>query len=261
MAAQAGISLVPPPGYRALGLETVDSTNREALQRARDGETSGLWIVAGEQTGGRGRSGRSWSSPPGNLYASLLLRTHAPLSVVQQLSLLAPVAAFDTCRALLPADRRESLRLKWPNDVLCAGAKLCGILLESTPAAAEGDTVVVIGWGLNVASHPQGIGQATTDLAVQGARATVAEAFTVHAERVADWLAVWAEGAGFRDIREAWLARAGPVGTAVAVRQGDGRIAGTYLGLDDDGALLLRDAAGVRHRILHGDVAHTSDSG
>ena len=119
---------------------------------------------------GAGGRGRSWSSVPGSLYASLLTRLECPPDAVHQLSLLAGVAAHDAIRAAASESGRElpGLRLKWPNDVLIGGAKLAGILPESTIIPGSGSRVVVIGIGINLASHPSYLGRAVTHLAAHG---------------------------------------------------------------------------------------------
>ena len=114
-----------PAGHRVVHLGTVTSTNAVGLERVSQGEPGGLWVVADRQEGGRGRGGRAWSSPPGNLYASHLLRPACALGIAQQLTLVAPVALADAVGRLLgrnvadatrsPAPRADiPVRLKWP---------------------------------------------------------------------------------------------------------------------------------------------------
>jgi BirA family biotin operon repressor/biotin-[acetyl-CoA-carboxylase] ligase len=236
-------------------LDDLVSTNATAFAQAAAGDPGGLWVVARQQTGGRGRSGRAWSSPPGNLYASLLLRPACSLATAQQLALLAPVTMFDCVSALTPDARARGLRLKWPNDVLIAGAKLSGVLVESS-MASDGRLAVVVGIGINLASHPDAIDQAATDLAAQGIATTLEAAFEALAAAWSRWLDVWNDGAGFAAIRQAWIDRAGPIGEALSVRTGDGqRVEGHYRGLDHDGALLLADSGGGTMRFAFGQVA------
>src|ERR1700680_2406864 len=157
----------PPPSFRSVILEEAGSTNTEAFKRAAAGEAGPLWIMARRQTNGRGRSGRMWASEPGNLYASLLQRLACPQSVVHQLSLLAGVAAVEAIAAAV-GGRINGLRLKWPNDVLIGEAKCAGILPESQIGAGGSEVVVVIGIGINLASHPTGLGRSATHLAAHG---------------------------------------------------------------------------------------------
>ena len=110
--------------------DTVDSTNAEALRRACAGTRGPLWVVAAAQSAGRGRRGRAWTSPPGNLYASLLLVDPAPAAVAPQLAFVAGIAVRDACIARRRPGLADALALKWPNDLLCRGAKIAGILIE-----------------------------------------------------------------------------------------------------------------------------------
>ena len=144
----------PPSPRQHVILDEAGSTNTEAFKRAAAGEAGPLWIMARRQTQGRGRSGRQWASEPGNLYASLLQRLACPQAVVHQLSLLAGVAVVEAIGAAA-GGRIAGLRLKWPNDVLIGEAKCAGILPESQSAGAASEVVVVIGVGINLASHPR----------------------------------------------------------------------------------------------------------
>ena len=126
-------------GVRLVSHELLVSTNTEALTLARAGERGPLWVTAGRQSAGRGRRGRSWTSEPGNLFASLLLTEPASPEHWSELSLVAALAIHDTIADLAPASRPR-LAIKWPNDLLLDGAKFAGILAEG-----EGATTVVIG--------------------------------------------------------------------------------------------------------------------
>lgn len=240
-----------PQPFRSVVLEEVGSTNREAFARAEAGETGPLWIVARRQTAGRGRSGRRWTSDIGNLYASLLMRLPCPPAAVPQLSLLTGVAVIDAIAEAAGA-ALPGLRLKWPNDVLVGQAKCTGILAESL--AGQDAVTAVVGIGINLASHPPDIGREATHLAAHGVQ-IAPEAMLGHlAPAVQGWLDVWDCGAGFARVRAAWLERAGPVGEGCAVNAGAERIAGTFLGLDPNGALLLRDERGQERTVTFGDV-------
>ena len=129
---------------RQIHYDVVGSTNAEALVRARAGDLGPLWITARVQTAGRGRRGRTWTSPSGNLYATLLLGDPGPAAVAPQLSFVAALAVHDAIVAAA-GQHALSLMLKWPNDVLCNDAKLAGILIEG-----EGRPLAVaIGIGVN----------------------------------------------------------------------------------------------------------------
>jgi BirA family biotin operon repressor/biotin-[acetyl-CoA-carboxylase] ligase len=239
---------------RSIVLEEVGSTNTEAFKRAEAGERGPLWIVARRQTQGRGRSGRSWGSEPGNLYASLLQAMDCLPSAVPQVSLLAGVAVMDAIRAAAGGVRIPGLRLKWPNDVLIGRAKCAGILPECVSGADGKSVTAVVGIGINLAWHPADIGKPATHLAAHGLDVGPDAMLQALAPAMQGWIDVWQGGAGFARVRAAWLERAGPVGEAATVDTGTERIAGTFLDLDGDGALLLRDALGLQRKVTYGDV-------
>jgi len=242
-----------PPSFRSVILEEAGSTNTEAFKHALTGETGPLWVMARRQTKGRGRSGRTWSPGPGNLYASLLQRLACPQSVVHQLSLLAGVAAVEAIAAAT-GPRIDGLRLKWPNDVLIGEAKCAGILPESRSGGGAAEVVVVIGIGINLSSHPSGLGRAATDLAAHGVSVTPDAMLGVLAQAMQRWLGVWDCGRGFAAVRAAWLAHGGAVGESLTVDTGRERIAGTFLDLDPGGALVMRDTLGLERKLTFGDV-------
>ena len=237
--------------FRVERLASVDSTNAAALRRAGAGEEGPLWIMADAQTAGRGRAGRSWTSEPGNLHASLLVTLSAPPAKAYQLALVAGVAVADAIRAAM-SEPPAGLRLKWPNDILIDGEKAGGILIESTSTPAG--LAAAIGVGINVASAPAPLDRPATCLAAHGA-APDPEALLAHiAQAAAAGLATWAEGVGFPGVREAWLNRAHPIGERLSINTGSERITGAFLGLDPEGALML-DAGGTPRRFTFGDVS------
>jgi BirA family biotin operon repressor/biotin-[acetyl-CoA-carboxylase] ligase len=236
-------------------LDSVDSTNAEAMRRIAGGERGPIWIMAREQTLGRGRSGRSWISVTGNHYASLLIGLDCKPVVAHHLSLVAGVAVVDAIRESANPLEIAELRLKWPNDVLFGGAKLAGILTESTSEPATGRLLAVIGIGINVESAPEDIARPATSLAAHGV-VTTPEQLLVHlSTAMSRWLAIWENGNRFDVIRAAWLARAGQLDEIMSVNTGKGAVAGRFQGLDDDGALrLATGAAGDIRRFSFGDV-------
>lgn len=240
-----------PQPFRSVVLEEVGSTNREAFARAEAGETGPLWIMARRQTAGRGRSGRRWTSDIGNLYASLLVKLPCPPAAVSQLSLLAGVATVDAI-ARAASGAPAGLRLKWPNDVLIGPAKCAGILAESL--IGQDAVTAVIGIGINLASHPPDIGREAIHLAAHGVQVSPDTMLGFLASTTQHWLGIWHCGAGFARVRAAWLERAGPAGESCTVDTGAERISGTFLDLDRDGALLLRDEGGQRRTVTFGDV-------
>lgn len=249
----AGLDVPPFQPPCILHLETVDSTNAEALRLVAKGGRGPLWVLADAQTAGRGRSGRQWTSDPGNFFGSFLTVLPGVPARAYQISLVAGVAAAETLLPLVPGTSKAGLRLKWPNDILIGRAKVGGILVESIQAGG-GDLAVVIGFGLNLVSQPIGESRPTAHFAAFGA---VPEPLAVLSElhiRLIRWLAIWSGGEGFADIREAWLSLSGPRGERLTVNSGAGPLEGTFQGLDQNGALILTDDAGIQHTHSFGDV-------
>lgn len=208
-----------------------------ARGEARDGD----WLVAARQTAGRGRSGREWDSAVGNLYASGLVALRPNDPPASTLALVTGIAVSEAIGA-------SAARLKWPNDVLVDDAKLVGILLER-----QGD-MVVIGVGINLAHHPDLPDRPSTSLAELGITMTPDTAVTTLAAELTRWLDIW-RTYGLGPIRSAWLERAHPKGTALSAALPDGsRIEGSFDGLTDDCALILRLADGDTRVIHAGDV-------
>lgn len=212
---------------------------------ARGGAPEGSWLRAESQTGGKGRSGRQWISPPGNLYATTLVRLQSPDPPAPSLALVAAIALHETASAYAPA---AVLILKWPNDLLHGGAKLAGILLER-----EGD-VVAVGMGVNLVHHPDLPDRPTTSIAGCTDAAPDPDTFlTDLAQSFSRWLGEW-RGKGLPAIRAEWLRRAHSVGTALSVTLAHERLDGLFDGLDENGALRLRLADGRVRAIQAGDV-------
>jgi BirA family biotin operon repressor/biotin-[acetyl-CoA-carboxylase] ligase len=237
-------------GAPVIRLDTVDSTNAEALRRARVGERGPLWVVATSQTAGRGRRGRAWASPPGNLYASLLLVDPAPAAVAPQLAFVAGLAVHDACLELAPG-LADVLALKWPNDLLCRGAKVAGILIEGEGAAG---VVTVIGIGINCRHHPDAVEHPATDFAAQGAPVAAPALFEALQRTMGARLTEWDRGAGFAAIRSAWSARAAGLGQAMRARLPDREASGIFEALDEAGRLILRLPDGRCEVITAGEV-------
>lgn len=220
------------------------STNADLLAAARRGAPEGTWLRAERQTGGRGRLGRAWVSPPGNLHASTIVRLGRHEPEAATLALLAGVALEEVASAYAPA---AGLRLKWPNDLMAGSAKLAGILLERA-----GDAVV-IGFGVNLATSPDDLDRPATNLAALGGAAPAEDFLIDLAAGLGRWLARW-RGEGLEPVRERWLERAHPAGTALATNTPAGRIEGVFEGLEADGALRLRVAGGAIEIVRAGDV-------
>ena len=228
-------------GHLVLHYDRIDSTNAEARRLVEQGEQGPLWIVADEQTEGRGRMGRTWVSEPGNLYATFLFSIAAGPQVAAQVSFVAALAVHDMVTAVLPMVRP---RIKWPNDVLIDGAKFCGVLSE---VVGQTPTRIAIGCGVNVAHAPTGTPYPVTCL---GSSATLERVFQELSSSLSNRLAIWNEGRGFADIREAWCGHALGIHGAVTANAETG----IFTGLAADGALLLRRADGSTIAIHSGEV-------
>lgn len=239
-----------PSGYAHVHHETIDSTNEEARRLAAAGKQGPLWITAGRQTAGRGRRGRAWDSPQGNLMSTLLIQPGCAVAECAQLSFVAALASSDTVAHFAPA---AEVKVKWPNDVLADGRKISGILLESASGGGE-PYFLAIGIGINLAHFPTDTLFPATSLAWLGVPVPpVADALTELAACFAKWYEIW-RGRGFAAVRDAWLARAANLGGRITARLQNGDLTGVFEGIDETGALLLRDGAGPARVIAAGEV-------
>jgi BirA family biotin operon repressor/biotin-[acetyl-CoA-carboxylase] ligase len=234
---------VLPDGWTLVALQSVGSTNDEAARLAEAGAAERTVVWARQQTGGRGRRGRSWASPPGNLYSSTLLRPGCPAVRAAELGFVAALAVADIVRG------RPDVRVKWPNDVLVDGGKVAGILPESAVGADGRAEHVILGIGVNVGFAPR-----LPDMRYPGAclGGTVEAALEALVAALDRRLAQWHRD-GFAAVRADWLAKAGPLGLEVDVRLGEELVRGRFAGMDGDGALLLDTEAGPR-RIVAGEL-------
>jgi BirA family biotin operon repressor/biotin-[acetyl-CoA-carboxylase] ligase len=224
--------------------DSIDSTNDEAMRLAREGVAHGTVVHADQQTAGRGRLTRRWSSPAGNLYVSIVLHPNMSAARSVELGFVAALAAADAVDALLPRGVRATL--KWPNDVLVRGGKIAGILLEQTNDA------LILGIGLNVLQAPSDVSHQVSTIVGCGGLASVDGAREKLLAALANWWETWQQD-GFDPIRIAWLARAHPIGSKLTVRLADRLVIGAFAGIDENGVLLLDTAEG-RARIVAGDV-------
>jgi BirA family transcriptional regulator, biotin operon repressor / biotin---[acetyl-CoA-carboxylase] ligase len=242
----------PTTPIPVIAFEEIDSTNAEARRRAEAGEAGPMWFTALRQSAGRGRRGRSWNTGTGNLAATLLLTSDLPPGDAAQISFVAALAVADLARSYLPA---ELVRLKWPNDLMIAGRKAAGILVESG-RTADGRLWLAVGIGVNLAHAPDDTERPATSFAAHIAEApppTPLEALDRLSEAFAGWLSLWSQQ-GFSAIAEAWTVRAQGLGQACVARLGSETLEGVAEGLDVDGALRLRLADGSIRRITAGDV-------
>jgi len=241
--------MVLRPPLRVLSFASIDSTNEEIRRRAKAGASEGTAVVAETQTAGRGRRGRTWISRPGNLYCSLLLRPQCSPFDAANLSFAAALAIAEALLPLLPEG--IDLRFKWPNDVLLAGKKVAGILIESE---IEGGALAfaVVGAGINVAHFPTDTEFPATSLAAAGCRTSAHDVMDSYFDHLRLWYGRW-RSEGFAPLRDAWLARAAGIGQTIDVRLANERLRGKFSALDGSGALILETDAGPR-AITAGDV-------
>jgi BirA family biotin operon repressor/biotin-[acetyl-CoA-carboxylase] ligase len=240
-------------GLTLHALDRVDSTNTVAFKLAQDGALHGEVVVAEEQTDGKGRRGRKWSSPRGkNLYFSVILRPELPPARASELTLVAAVALAETLR-----DAGVKAEIKWPNDVQVAGKKIAGILTELS-ADTEKVHFVIVGVGVNLNSEPgdfpADLRDVATSLKVARGQRVLRALFTAALwTRLEQWLDRHAQE-GFGPVREAWRSLSATVGQEVLVKSEAKELRGVAEDIDEQGALLVRRADGGLERVLAGDV-------
>ncbi len=242
-----------PPLYRLVALDVVTSTNDEALRLAEEGAEDGTLVWAREQTKARGRQGRSWASPRGNLYLSLVLRPECGPGEAAQLGFVAGLATGEAFGSVAPP--MIEVTYKWPNDVLLNGCKGAGILLESRSRADGTLDFLILGVGANVQHFPDDTAFPATSLRFEGTPPDVGEvelleAFSRHFQ---SWVNRWLDD-GFQPIRRAWLNHAHGLGEEIEVRLPRETLKGTFKDLDERGALILELAGGETRLISAGDV-------
>ena len=241
-----------PPPYRLIALDSVGSTNVEARRLAQEGAEDGTLIWAREQTAGRGRSGKDWESPVGNLYLSLVLRPDCSPQEAAQLSFIAALGLGEAVGSTAPP---MEVLYKWPNDVLINERKAAGILLESEIGADGALDWLVLGCGVNIASYPRETAFPATSLRFEGAPAELTEVVLLEAfgRHFLSWVNRWLEE-GFEPVRRHWLQHAKGLGEAIDVRLPHETLSGRFADLDETGALLLELPDGAQRKIAAGEV-------
>jgi BirA family biotin operon repressor/biotin-[acetyl-CoA-carboxylase] ligase len=243
-----------PPGWRLRVEAELPSTSDLLRRLAAAGEPDGLAVLARRQTAGRGREGRSWHSEEGNLHVSLLLRPDAPAAEAPRWALLGGVALAEALSAFLPD--RDSIRLKWPNDLLLGGAKLAGMLCEGS--ARDGRIEwIVLGLGANLARAPDLADRPTTCLAAHAPPPDPEAAAVALVGAVERWRRRMAEQ-GIGPLLDAWQRRGPRQGAELTLRSGAGETTGLYRGLDGDGALLI-ETDGRTRRFATGELSAGGD--
>ena len=236
-------------GCEVVYMKTIGSTNRHARMLAQEGAAHGTLVVADEQTAGRGRRGRGWISPAGDgIFMTLIVRPNVHPSQVAKLSLLTALAVAEA----ISAETGLDARIKWPNDIVISGRKVCGLLLEMT---ADEQCVydVVAGVGVNVhqKAFDEEIAHTASSLDLLGgkvySRPALVRAFLRAFERMMEM--------DDAEMMRAYCARSATIGSRVQVIALDGTYTGTAEGITDSGSLLVRDEAGVLREVLAADVS------
>jgi len=226
----------------------IDSTNTEAKRRVATGFHD-QWIVADQQTAGRGRQDRQWISPAGNVYTTAMFREPGGLQVALRLPFAAALAVTDVVLEHAPG---TDVRVKWPNDVRIDRRKVSGILVETGGAGA--DFWIAAGMGVNLVPPPENVTQPATSLHELGMRPGTPVEAVFSSLREAFMRRLQQARPGFAGTRADWLARAEALGQQVQVRAGDTMAEGIFEDLEDDGALLLRLPDGSRRTIRAGEI-------
>ncbi len=242
-----------PSVYRLVTLDAVDSTNAEAKRLAAEGEEKapdGTLVWAKEQTDGRGRRGRKWHSPPGNLYCSLIMRPDVAAAKAAELSFVAGLAVFDALGSV--GEPGHQVHLKWPNDILLNDNKVAGLLLETETGGSEIPDWIILGLGVNVGVFPGDTDFPATSFRAEQWAATEVDFLESFCRHFMVWAGKWLEE-GFAPIRKNWLQRCYGLGEEIEVRLDNETVKGVFIDLDEDGALVLKTADGER-RITAGDV-------
>jgi BirA family biotin operon repressor/biotin-[acetyl-CoA-carboxylase] ligase len=243
-----------PSGIRREAHESLPSTSSRALALAREGDPGGIWVTAGDQSEGRGRRGREWTTGGGNLAASLLLVDPAEPALAATISFVAGVALHQAAIDCVGPFMVDRLKLKWPNDLLLDRLKVAGILVEGEKLPS-GAFAVVVGIGVNCVSHPDsGTTHAAGDFRSLGVPVEAEVLFRALAGRMAQELAVWDRGRGFEATRAAWLSRASGIGEAIRVNLSDRTLDGRFDSLDGDGRLVVLRPDGGRETVSAGDL-------
>ena len=252
-------------GYRLHGFDSVGSTSTEAAKAAQAGDIGDVWFAALKQTEGRGRRGRQWETPHGNLAASLLVVPDCDPAVTATLGFVAGVALNRALASLVPgatvkfgidgADGQDKSRiaLKWPNDVLADGAKLAGILLEAQKRP-DGRMAIVIGMGVNVVAAPEGLPYPAASIAALGWAVSAETILGALTDEWVDAVELWDSGRNVAGILDLWRSSAAGIGAPVAVSRDGEIVRGVFETIDEAGRLIVRANDNSRVAITAGDV-------
>jgi BirA family biotin operon repressor/biotin-[acetyl-CoA-carboxylase] ligase len=247
-------------GHRLISFDQTGSTNAEAMSAARQGERGPTWFVTTEQTAGRGRRQRAWVAPRGNLASSVLEVMNITPAIAATMSFAFGLAHEAALRRIsVEASLRQggsdqlNYLLKWPNDVLVSGRKLCGLLVEAE-TLPNGGLAVVAGIGTNIIAAPEGTPTPAVSLSALGVPVGAEELFAAQSDAWVEFRGIWDQGRGFAEIRKRWLESAYGVGGPVAIQTGTGTLEGTFDTIDETGCLIVRTPEGRRMPVTAGEV-------
>ncbi len=227
--------------YKLLVLDEIDSTNSEALRIARTCPSENYVIWAKNQTKSRGRNGKIWYSNLGNLHVSILLRHNINLAYIPQLSFIVSIAVYKTINSLA-SKSKNSIQLKWPNDILVNAKKISGILLESI--SLNNNNYLVIGIGININTNPINIGQVATNLSNENIEIrSLEEMLNLLMINFEKYFAQWKKE-GFNKIRQYWLRRAYMLNKQITVNNGNSKVTGIFKNIDENGAIKIQLSSG-----------------
>jgi BirA family biotin operon repressor/biotin-[acetyl-CoA-carboxylase] ligase len=241
-------------GHQLHYYDEIGSTNDEAFRLGLAGAPEGTALIANSQSAGRGRMQRVWHSPAGkNIYTSIILRPQIEPAKAPQISILAGVAVAEALDSYCP----DRMKIKWPNDVLIDGKKVCGILSQVKTDASEVD-FIVLGIGINVnvsySQFPKEICNLATSLAIEtGGEISRQELIISLYENLAKWYKQSLKD-GFGRIKEKWLSMSPMIGQTVQVMFQEEAVSGNAIGLDEDGFLILLAAGNKEFKVSAGDA-------
>jgi BirA family biotin operon repressor/biotin-[acetyl-CoA-carboxylase] ligase len=239
--------------FTILRFDTIESTNTEALNQAKQGAEEGLCIVAGEQTAGRGRHGRAWVSvKDAGLYFSIVLRPKTEIKFLPLLTLMSAVVVAEVLQELY--DLKPDI--KWANDVHINGKKICGILAEMTETKKGLAVVVGIGINLTSANFPLELKEIATSIEDETGKKTDAQDILENlTKQFAKFYRIFSDVNGEEKIREEWAKKSSYFfGKSVRVKIENETIFGKTCGIEDNGALRVKTDGGEIKVIQAGDV-------
>lgn len=242
-------------GHKIYYFEEIGSTNDEAYHLGRQGLPEGSAVIADAQKAGKGRLARSWHSPPkANIYTSVLLRPKFAPAAAPRLTIMAGVAVAETLKMFCPGN----IQLKWPNDVLIEGKKVCGILAQMQAEVGKIDFIVLgIGINVNMSANnlPPDIEKSATSLMMQAGTVISRGKILINLyKNLSKWYKKLIND-GFEEIRQKWTQGATLIGCEVQINYHKEIIRGIAQGIDEDGALLIRGAESKEIRVMAGDAS------